>query len=400
MKRLSALAIAAVISTTAPVAAQTRFAASGAEAGPVLAIATSIKAPSAAAYREEEADGSGYANRARLFNAEGTFSFVFENDALAGTDRNYTNGFRVSWMGGPKLRRFAPYAIGNRVSRIGLGPFNLNNAKAILPTQAGIELPRNPVFVRRGYHFGQSIFTPRETSAAVPDPDDRPYAGWLYGGVTWVVERRRKDRVTLDTFQVNLGVVGPAAFGDEVQNQFHRVIGDSPVNGWDFQLDNEPGVELIYERRVGLWTSPRVGPLQASFEPHVGGTLGNVAINGRVGGTIRIGDKLDLDYGPPRVRPALGGASFFLPDPDGFNWYVFAGADVRGVGRNLFLDGNTFDPDSPSVEKRTFVFDAQAGAAIQLGRVQTAATLVYRSKEFFAQLSPDRFGAITVQVAL
>lgn len=400
MRRFPALAAAAFVLLTTSAVAQAPRAASGAEAGPILAIAASIKAPLAASYQEDEADGSGYATRARLFGAEGTFSFVFENDALAGTDRNYTNGFRASWMGGPKLRRFAPYAIGNRVSRIGVGPLNLNNAKAILPLQGGIDLPKDPVFVRRGYHVGQSIFTPRDTGAAVPDPDDRPYAGWLYGGVTWVVERRKTGRVTLDMFQVNFGMIGPAAFGEEAQNQFHRVIGDAPVNGWDFQLDNEPGLELIYERRIGLWTSPRLGPLQASFEPHIGGTLGNVTINGRVGGTVRIGDKLDLDYGPPRVRPALGGASFFLPDPDGFNWYVFAGADVRGVGRNLFLDGNTFDADSPSVKKHTFVFDAQAGAAVQLGRVQMAASLVYRSREFFAQVSPDRFGAITVQVAL
>ena len=140
--------------------------------------------------------------------------------------------------------------------------------------------------------------------------------------------------------------------------------------------------------------------MQASFEPHVGGTLGNVMINGRFGGTVRIGDRLDLDYGPPRVRPALSGSNFFIPDPDGFNWYVFAGADVRGVGRNLFLDGNSFDDASPNVDKKTFVFDGQIGLAVQLGRVQSGVTLVYRSKEFYEQVSPDRFGAVTMQVAL
>jgi len=352
-------------------------------------------APPARRSGDDAEAGSAYARRADYYGARGTFSVVFENDALAGTDRNYTNGFRFAYMQPPKLGRFVPYDVGNRVSETGVRGVDLNRA---IPGR-DIDLPRR-VYLRRGFQVGQSIFTPRDTEAAVPDPDDRPYAGWLYGGVTWVVERRDRGHVILDTFQANVGIVGPAAFGDEVQNQFHRIIGDDPLNGWDFQLDNEPGIELVYERRVQLWTSPRLGPLQASFEPHAGGTLGNVAINGRVGGTVRIGDRLDLDYGPPRVRPALSGANFFLPDPDGFNWYVFAGADVRGVARNLFLDGNTFDDDSPSVDKRTFVYDAQAGLAVQVGRVQTALTLVYRSKEFFEQVSPDRFGAITVQVAL
>src|SRR5882672_2957049 len=31
----------------------------------------------------------------------GTFNFVFENDAFAGRDRDYTNGVLVSWTSGP-----------------------------------------------------------------------------------------------------------------------------------------------------------------------------------------------------------------------------------------------------------------------------------------------------------
>ncbi|MEL6364970.1 MAG: lipid A deacylase LpxR family protein [Pseudomonadota bacterium] len=400
MRILAAIWAAAVALGPDTATAQETSAPSEAETPLSPTLSRIIAAGPAFIYDEDEAAGSGYARRNVFYNSDGTFAFVFENDAIAGTDRNYTNGFRASYMGAPRLRRFRPYDVANTVSDAGVGPVTLDNAIDIIPTRDKIETPRERVYVRRGFHFGQSIFTPRDIERAVPDREDRPYAGWLYGGVTYVVERRRNERVVLDTFQANLGMVGPSAFGDEVQNQFHRWIGDDPANGWDFQLDNEPGLELLYERRIQLWTSPRLGPVQASFEPHVGGALGNVTINGRFGGTVRIGDRLDLDYGPARVRPALAGANFFLPDPDGFNWYVFLGADVRGVGRNLFLDGNTFDNDSPSVDKRTFVFDAQTGLAVQTGRLQTALTLVYRSKEFMDQLSPDRFGAITVEVAL
>lgn len=33
-------------------------------------------------------------------DSRGTFSFVIENDTLANTDRNYTNGVRISYMSG------------------------------------------------------------------------------------------------------------------------------------------------------------------------------------------------------------------------------------------------------------------------------------------------------------
>ena len=206
--------------------------------GPRLALAEPALVP---AFDPEEAAGSGYARRGAVMGEGGTFSFVFENDFLAGTDRNYTNGFRFSYVRPPKLKRFAPYIVGNKVGEAGVKGVTLDRALPLVSS----DLPRERVYVRQGFQIGQSIFTPRDTAASRPDPDDRPYAGWLYVGSTWVVERRTAERVILDTFQVNVGIVGPAAFGDEVQNQFHRVIGDSPVNGWDFQLDNEPGVELI-----------------------------------------------------------------------------------------------------------------------------------------------------------
>ena len=42
---------------------------------------------------------------------------------------------------------------------------------------------------------------------------------------------------------------GPAALGEEVQNNFHRLINGDRVNGWNNQLRNEPGLTLTYERR-------------------------------------------------------------------------------------------------------------------------------------------------------
>jgi lipid A 3-O-deacylase len=43
--------------------------------------------------------------------------------------------------------------------------------------------------------------------------------------------------------------------------------------------------------------------------------------------------------------------------------YFFAGAQGRAVGRNIFLDGNTFR-HSLSVPKKNFVADLQAGFSL------------------------------------
>src|SRR3546814_10706131 len=113
------------------------------------------------------------------------------------------------------------------------------------------------------------MYTPEDTAARDLLVDDRPYAGWLYGAISVHAETRADapgtEPDTLDTVELQLGMVGPYAFGEEVQNAFHRLIDVAEAQGWDNQLDNEPGVMLIGERR---WRSTplAIGGLSADVE--------------------------------------------------------------------------------------------------------------------------------------
>src|SRR3546814_12873912 len=104
----------------------------------------------------------------------------------------------------------------------------------------------------------------------------------------------------------------------------------------------------------------------------IGGALGNVYTYGAGGVTLRLGEDLPSDYGPPRLRPALPGSDYFRPS-DWFGWYLFVGAEGRLMVRNIFLDGNTFE-DSHSADKYPLVFDLQAGIAVDLA---TRARIAY-----------------------
>ncbi len=115
---------------------------------------------------------------------------------------------------------------------------------------------------RIGAAFGQSIFTPEDTSATTLVRNDRPYAGWLYGGISMHAETKRQKRSlftdTLDTLELDFGIVGPYALGRQVQNGVHELINVAKSNGWGNQLDNEPGIMLIGER---CWRSEPMRPL-------------------------------------------------------------------------------------------------------------------------------------------
>src|SRR5262249_2102051 len=111
--------------------------------------------------------------------------------------------------------------------------------------------------------FGQSIFTPEDLTLRIPDPRDRPYAGWLYLGSTLT----RETGTTLDRFDAQLGVVGPAAGGETAQNTVHDLIKNlfpaGQARGWSFQIKNEPGLVLAGEREWRATLSD--GPLEADL---------------------------------------------------------------------------------------------------------------------------------------
>ncbi|MBT5459600.1 MAG: lipid A deacylase LpxR family protein [Rhodospirillaceae bacterium] len=300
---------------------------------------------------------------------EGILTFQFENDIFGNTDQHFTHGTRLAWMSPEdKVPGWVKDAAGY------MPTFDPKGSKRIV------------------YSLGQSIFTPDDLKTSTLIPEDRPYAGWLYGGIGLVsVTGDRLDNVELD-----VGVIGSASFAEDVQKTWHGWFGFQRPNGWDNQLKNELGILLSYERKWRRWARFKALGLDSDITPHVGVNLGNVLTQGAVGFIARIGGDLSrhYDYGPPRIRPSLPGSDYFVSD-GGFSWYVFFGAEGRGVLHSIFLDGNTFR-DSHSVDKKPLVGDVQGGIAFIVGPVRLAYTHVFRTKEFGSQDDTDQWGAFSI----
>lgn len=307
----------------------------------------------------------GHAPGGKVGGEVGTFGALIENDEIAGTDRHYTNGVRFSWTtpaGG----------VPDWADRIG---------KA---------LPGAAPEVRGELALGQSIFTPLNRFRSDPLPTDRPYAGWLYASAGVLADHGD----ALDRLEMTAGIVGPSSLAEQTQKAVHELTGARVPEGWDHQLNDEPGLILSYDRVWRNILPDAIGGLDLDLAPHAGVALGNVLTYGAAGGTIRIGQGLDVDYGPPRVRPGVAGSGF-VDARSGTAWYVFLGAEGRAVARNIFLDGNSFE-DGPSVDRKTFVADLQAGVAIVIDGIRIAYTHVLRTKEYDDQEKTDTFGSLSV----
>src|SRR5262249_47828603 len=132
--------------------------------------------------------------------------------------------------------------------------------------------------------------------------------------------------------------------------------------------------------------------VEFEIEPHLGATAGDVTTEAFTGASLVLGDDLVGDALPMRVRPSLAGSGDF-DNVDGIGWFVFAGASARAIAYDVFLEGDT--PYKSMIDRRPYVLDAQAGAALRLWRAQIAFTLVERTKEFNQQNGNDRFGALS-----
>ena len=234
------------------------------------------------------------------------------------------------------------------------------------------------------------MFAPQDLTRRDYIAGDHPYAGWLYGSVGMVSDTGK----TLDNVMLTLGVIGPMSLAEQTQIFVHKVTGSTHPEGWDNQLENEPGIVLTYERKWrGLYEMEPFG-IGADVIPHVGINLGNVNTDASVGATFRLGYDLPTDYGPPRIRPSLSGSDFFTPTED-LGGYLFATVAERAVGRNIFLDGNSFQ-DGSHVNKEFFVSSLQVGGVLTWGETRLSYTQVFMTKEYTTQNHASSFGALTL----
>lgn len=317
----------------------------------------------------------------------GTLSLVVENDLFAGTDQNYTAGHLLTWTSEAK----------RDPDEIVTGPFGRMFADAVY----GLDAMRTrnddgntdtDIFVYESFTLGHSIFTPQDISTPDPLPGQHPYAGWLYGAYSMVLAQRD----IVDTFAVTIGVVGPSAFGEEVQRGWHQLIDGEDPKGWDNQLRDEPGIVLTYQRQWRYDLRKSLGRFGFDVLPTAGASLGNIRTQANLGATLRAGYNLGSDYGPPRIRPALAGSGI-LDHGGGMSFYLFGGVEGRAVLRNIFLDGNSFRT-SLNVQRKPLVADFQVGAAFRTGDFQLAYTYVIRTEEFDGQQEPQKFGAVSLSV--
>jgi hypothetical protein len=315
--------------------------------------------------------------RSRLAS-KGTLNIRIDNDLFGGfgQDQGYTNGFLITWVT-PNLIDYPD------------NPCFAGRGRQLRSYLAWLS-PKNFNEQNMTFGLGQLLFTPKDRERTDLITNDRPYAAALLYG--WGYNASNGEQ--LQTSQIRLGVVGPAALGRQVQTKWHDLIGAKRFRGWDNQLHNEPVVQLIHERRYRWFRRDKT--LGWDAIGHWGSSLGNFATYVNVGTEWRLGLHLPNDLGTAPLRPGGENTTPVRTSAhSSWNTHLFVALDARWMVHDITLDGNSFR-SSPRVDKRPFVADLGYGVAITLGTWRLAFARYHRTREFNGQHTVPVYGTITL----
>lgn len=283
----------------------------------------------------------------------GGFILREENDVIAGTDKNYTQGLEI--LGGGSILRERDYVL------------------------------------LRSYGLRNLMYTPTDIEIAEDQPNERPWAGLTaFIRETW--EYRKEDSWRTEWM---VGVVGGWSQSDHIQAWFHRLVGAGKPMGWTNQIPDEPFINVTMEYYRPLYA---VGTQwRADLTGICKGSLGTAFINGGGGLLLRGGYRIPKDYNMGLIVPTATIANEFSA-------YLFVEPSARFVLHNVTLGGSLFQ-DGTSRELKRLVDDFRAGLAVGVDHIfktqsnfRFTYSVVNRSREFEGQNDAATYGSILISV--
>lgn len=311
------------------------------------------------------------------------FKVTMENDFLAGTDTYYTNGLRVELsFNNPEFEKF--------FKKLG--------------------------FDHTDFFFlcGQNIYNTSNNDVGNKRPNEPPNAGVLYcgGAVNSYKMDKNKARVkSMQRIEAQVGTVGRGSFAEQVQNGFHRLIGDKEVN-WDFQAADRFYFNINFQKYRKIGEGDLYGDSRPEYNIIINGggnagTFTNFVNAGVVFNYRLLGSLIDMYVGN-KMTPSLA-EELAMMSPENrlkrilcdshWSLNLYFGSEAKLVINNYRIDGNS-DYFTSTVP---FLVDLKAGVVVRYRRVYFDLGIVRRSSEWnntngHRDGPPHTYGMITIMV--
>lgn len=290
----------------------------------------------------------------RNMESQSYFRFNYDNDYFAATDKNYTQGYSLEFV--------APGLIKNPVNHLFFRSETSIN-------RYGIVLE----------HIG---FTPRNIKSPEIQVGDRPFAAAIMLK-SFMISNNGEKRSRF-TSSLSLGLIGPGAFGKEMQVGIHKATGNVIPQGWRNQISNDVvlNYEMSYEKQ--LFRFGNYFSVQSNSNLQAGTLFTNASVGfNSVAGIIN--------------------SPFSSEEKQKFQLYLYAQPLVKIVGYDATLQGGLFNRDSPytipTEEVERVVGQVNYGVVFKINNFYLEYTRTSITREFETGNS-DNWGGIKLGFGL
>lgn len=235
----------------------------------------------------------------RDVKSDNYFRVHYDNDYFTATDQFYTQGYAFELV--------APIFKKN--------PINFLFAKLKNSTEkSGISLE----------HIG---FTPTTIKSNQILYGDRPFASSIFLK-SFKIESDTINHIRIAS-SLSLGIIGPGAFGYEMQKGIHEWIGDEIPMGWQYQIKNDVVInyELSHEKQLFRWNH------YFALNSNLTARLGTLNTNASVGMTATLG--------------LVNSPFTSVYDKNKFQIYLYSQPLANFIAYDASLQGGLFNRSSP-----------------------------------------------------
>ncbi|WP_395062593.1 lipid A deacylase LpxR family protein [Flavobacterium sp.] len=227
------------------------------------------------------------------------FRFNYDNDYFGSTDQNYTQGYNFELVS-PTFKK---------------NPVNYLFYK-----------PKSSEF-KYGLSIEHIGFTPDNIKGTEIQYGDRPFAAAIM---------LKTFSIATDTIQksrfvssLNIGLIGPGAFGKEMQVAIHKATENTIPGGWQNQIKNDVvlNYEVSYEKQ--LLQLNNIVALQSDVHVRFGTLFTNVSLG--LNATFGI---INAPFSP-------------LKNKNKFQLYLYSQPVINVIGYDATLQGGLFNDKSP-----------------------------------------------------
>lgn len=236
--------------------------------------------------------------------------------------------------------------------------------------------------------IGQKMYTPYWGRVTKKENQDRPFAGYLYGGGAYSILYKNESVLKMG---IEVGIIGSNSLAQETQEFAHKTVSYYTPDGWDYQIQNEFAVNLAADYSKLLYrTNDNILDFSGQAYVNLGTTFSGLGTSI----LIRIG-RLNQLFNSFCHNAVIGHSK--TPGLTNSEFFLYTRIKLNVVTYDATIQGSLFNNGSPvTFDVKPIVFEQQFGLSYSFKRFTTDINIIFKTKESKSMIKSQYYGSVNL----